>query len=158
MEVMLEFPNTEPHANEATVCETVAVVELVSFHDEVLCRRGDIKPEEIRRLLLPMGVDLNSSSLVSLPEYVIKQLDVRLFREDVSRDEHGHPLVEMVYGPLKIIISNRINHVLTVAGKPGSPPRLGQLALEGMDLANDAQHRKIVPGHPDSPDMPVYYC
>jgi clan AA aspartic protease len=126
-------------------------VEIFNAYDEDRVRDGILKPEQIRHTTVEMLVD-TGASLVSIPEEEIAKLGLRAVREAVSCYANGQKSVRKIYGPVRIKVMGREDHVLVMASHPGMPALLGQLALEGLDLVVDPKRQRLLPGHPDYPN------
>ena len=141
--------NTNAEVNE--LGKVNVNVEIFNADDEVRVCDGTLKPEQIRHIIVETLVD-TGASLVSIPEEVIAKLGLRVVREAVSRYANGQKSVRKIYGPVRIKVMGREDHVLVMASHPGMPALLGQLALEGLDLIVDPKRQRLLPGHPDYPN------
>ena len=103
--------------------------------DEVRVSDGALKLELVRHITVETLVD-TGAMLVSIPEEAIAKLGLRVVREAVSKYANGQKSVRKIYGPVRIQVMGRQDHVLVMASHPGMPALLGQLALEGLDLSN----------------------
>src|SRR5436190_1903443 len=131
--------------------KVIIKAEIFSAYDEERVRNGILKPELIRQTSVEMLVD-TGAMLVSIPEEEIAKLGLRVVREAVSKYANGQKAVRKIYGPVRIKVMGREDHVLVMASHPGMPALLGQLALEGLDLIVDPKRQKLLPGHPDYPN------
>ena len=126
-------------------------VEIVNHDDVILLSKGHIKADQVRRTTVNTLVD-TGAMLVSIPEEEIAKLGLSVVREAVSKYANGQKSVRKIYGPVRIKVMGREDHVLVMASHPGMPALLGQLALEGLDLIVDPKRQKLLPGHPDYPN------
>ena len=126
-------------------------VEIFNSYDDERVYDGTLKPDQIRHTTVETLVD-TGASLVSIPESEIAKLGLRVVREAVSRYANGQKSTRKIYGPVRIKVMGREDHVLVMASHPGMPALLGQLALEGLDLAVDSKRHRLIPGHPDHPN------
>ena len=138
-----------------TVGKVVVEVEIVNYDDEADLRRGFIKTDKVRRAIVPMLIDTGMTSM-SLPEDVIEKLGLSVLKEVKSRFANGQSAMRKVYGPVHLSIMGRDAYTSTLASHAGVPPLLGQIPLEGLDLMVDSKRQRLVPGHPDSPDVQMY--
>lgn len=136
---------------EDAMGRVLATVEFFNAFDEDKVKDGTLKPDQVRHTTVEMLVD-TGASLVSIPEADIAKLGLRVVREAVSKYANGQKAVRKIYGPVRIKVLGREDHVLVMASHPGMPALLGQLALEGLDLIVDPKHHKLLPGHPDYPN------
>lgn len=138
-------------AEDADMGKVVVEVELVNTYDEEACRLGNLKTAQIRRTKVNMLVDTGATAM-SIPEEEIKKLGLPLFKKVNSRFASEQVATRNVYGPVKIQLMGRSMAVATLVANPGTPSLLGQIPLEGLDLMVDSKRKRLVPGHPDSPD------
>ena len=142
---------TKPKAGKTEMGKVLVDAEIINHDDEVLLSKGHIKPDGVRRTTVNMLVD-TGASLVSIPEAEIAKLGLSVVREAVSRYANGQKAVRKIYGPVRIRVMGREDHVLVMASHSGMPALLGQLALEGLDLAVDPKRQRLMPGHPEYPN------
>ncbi|HLX65285.1 MAG TPA: retroviral-like aspartic protease family protein [Planctomycetota bacterium] len=140
-----------PNMEAAEMGKVNVNVEIFNPYDEDGVRNGVLKPEQIRHTTIETLVD-TGASLVSIPEVEIIKLGLPVVREAVSRYANGQKSVRKIYGPVRIKVMGREDHVLVMASHPGMPALLGQLALEGLDLVVDPKRQQLLPGHPDYPN------
>jgi predicted aspartyl protease len=126
-------------------------VEIFNADDDVRVSDGILKPEQVRHTSVETLVD-TGAMLVSISEEEIAKLGLRVVREAVSKYANGQKSVRKIYGPVRIKVMGREDHVLVMASHQGMPALLGQLALEGLDLAVDPKRQRLIPGHPDHPN------
>jgi len=126
--------------------------EIINNDDEGSVARGQLKPNEVRRTTVKNMLVDTGAMLVSIPEEEIAKLGLRVVREAVSKYANGQKSVRKIYGPVRIKVMGREDHVLVMASHPGMPALLGQLALEGLDLAVDPTRQRLIPGHPEYPN------
>jgi predicted aspartyl protease len=127
-------------------------IELVNPIDEGMHRLGHLKANEVRRIKLSALVD-TGASLLSIPESDLQKLGLPVLREAVSRYANGQTAKRKIYGPAVVHVMGRNGSVSVLAGHPGMPALLGQLPLEELDFMVDPKRQRLVPGHPESPDV-----
>lgn len=137
------------------VGRVVVDVEITNNDDEANLRSGFIKPDKVRRAVVPMLVDTGATTM-TLPEELIKKLGLTVIKEVTSRFANGQSSIRKIYGAVHLSIMGRDTVSYTLASPPGVPALLGQIPLEGLDLMVDSKRQKLVPGHPESPDMQMY--
>ena len=152
MKTAIKQESTNTQDESENMGKVVVEVELINSYDAEKCEDGLLKPELVRRMKLPTLVD-TGSTLLSIPEDEIKKLGLRLFKEVQSRFANGQTAMRKIYGPVVIKLMGRSDIVLAMAGHPGMPALLGQIPLEGLDLMVDSKRQRLVPGHPDFPDV-----
>ncbi len=127
-----------------------AEIELVNSVDEANAANRKLPKSKVRRINLQMLVDTGSTMMI-LPEPVIKALGLKLTRTGTSRMADGRVVARKVYGPVKVRFQLRTMQTEAVAGSPGVPPLLGQIPLEALDLLVDSKNQKLIL-NPQSPD------
>lgn len=142
---------TEEHA----LGKVMVNIEVVNIDDETLARIGQIKLDKVRKVTVSALVD-TGSTILSLPEEVIQNLGLQIYRTAVSRFANGQKSTRNIYGPVTLNVMGRQTAVLAMAGHSGTPPLLGQIPLEGLDLMVDSKRQRLIPGHPDQPNEQVY--
>jgi len=139
---------------ETFVGEVRVQVELENTVDRELVRRGMMRDEDVRRLVVPILVDTGAAMLM-LPEDMAEALGLRVLRTavvayaDQRTDEHP------VAGSVTVRVAGREATLECVVGPPGSEPLLGQVVLEIVDLLVDCPRQRLVP-RPESPFLPSY--
>lgn len=146
-----EVPQAKPNTEDG-MGKVLIEAEIMSHDDEVLVARGHLKANEVRRTTIKDMLVDTGAMLVSIPEEEITKLGLRVVREAVSKYANGQKSVRKIYGPVRIKVQGREDHVLLMASHPGMPALLGQLALEGLDLVVDSRRQKLIPGHPEYPN------
>lgn len=136
---------------EGEMGKVIVTVEIINADDDVRVADGTMKPDQVRHTSVDTLVD-TGAMLVSIPEADIVKLGLRVVREAVSKYANGQKSVRKIYGPVRIKVMGREDHVLVMASHPGMPALLGQLALEGLDLVVDPKRQKLLPGHPEYPN------
>jgi len=142
---------TNTNADGANMGKVNVSVEIFNADDDVRVSDGILKPEQVRHTSVETLVD-TGAMLVSISEEEIAKLGLRVVREAVSKYANGQKSVRKIYGPVRIKVMGREDHVLVMASHQGMPALLGQLALEGLDLAVDPKRQRLIPGHPDHPN------
>ena len=117
-----------------------------SLQDLWLVERGELQPEQVRRVEIPdASVDTGATAL-ALPMRLVEALGLEKAFEKQSMSSRGLGTVN-IYGPVRLTVQGRQCHV-DVVGLPDEVPALiGQLALEGMDWVVDFQQQRLI-GNP----------
>ena len=152
MQTFLENEFGTAQAKGEEMGKVVVEVELISSDDEAKCAEGTLRPDQVRRLKMPLLVD-TGCTLLSIPKVEIDRLGLRVVKEVQSRFANGQSAMRKIYGPVVIKLQGRVDIVLAMEGHPGMPGLLGQIPLEGLDLMVDSKRQRLVPGHPDFPDV-----
>ena len=126
-------------------------VEFVNYQDEFKTRAGTLTADKVRRETVKCSVECGAM-LVCIPDEAIAALGLNPVRESKSRGPGGEVKVRRIYGPVRIHVMGRENHVLVTACDSGAQPVLGQIALLGLDLAADWQSNRLVPVHAEITD------
>lgn len=144
-------PEATTNAEGSEMGKVFVNAEIFNAYDENKVRDGALKAEQVRHTSVETLVD-TGAMLVSIPEEEIAKLGLPVVREAVSKYANGQRQVRKIYGPVRIKVMGREDHVLVMASHPGMPALLGQLALEGLDLVVDPQRQRLLPGHPEYPN------
>lgn len=161
-DLILETPSriaatasSAPAETPPAMRKVMVEVELVNATDDNLCRQGLLPVEKVRRMNLTVLVDTGMTGL-SLPESAIQKLGLIVIKEATSIFANGQTAKRKVYGSVIVNVMGRSSINWTVVTPAGVPPLLGQIPLEQMDLMVDSRNQRLVPGHPESPDMEVF--
>lgn len=135
--------------------EVRAEVTLENAVDVSLSRRGQLKPEQIKRLDLSMLVD-TGAVMVLLPQDVAEALALDINDQDrvIVELADGRKGELPTAGPLTIRYGSRSATMTCLVGPPRCEPLFGQIPLEMMDLIVDARQQKLTP-RPESPFLPM---
>ncbi len=111
--------------------------------DLVYAQQGKLPMDEVRSLEVEFMVD-TGASYICLPKQMIQQLGLVKQKEKDVRTANG-VVKRGVFSPVNITIFDR-DADLNVMELPddGTPPLLGYLALEAMDLLVDSKEQKLI--------------
>lgn len=111
--------------------------------DLVYAQQGKLPVDEVRSLEVEFLVDI-SASYICLPKQMIQQLGLVKQKEKDVRTANG-VVKRGVFSPVSIAIFDRDAN-LDVMELPdeGTPPLLGYLALEAMDLLVNSKEQKLI--------------
>jgi hypothetical protein len=122
-------------------------LELANYDDLVAARRGELKPEEVRRLKIDAAVNRRISRLV-LPEAAVKKLELWTTGK-----------VNVVHANGRSAIRPTVEVYLDLMGRHGTytavvdPERetalIGSIVLDDLDLLVDGDNWRVYPRHPD---------
>jgi clan AA aspartic protease len=124
---------------------------LTNAVDEDLARRGQIRPDQIRRYEAQALVDTGAVRSC-LPAHVVEQLGLSLRGQRVAEYADGRKDIVAVTGPVVIHIEGR--DTLEEALVLGDEVLIGQTVVEKIDMWVDCVHQRLAP-NPAHPDQPV---
>jgi clan AA aspartic protease len=119
--------------------------------DEVLVRRGFLKPDQVRSYEADALIDTGAISTV-LPVQVDQQLGLAIVSRQVAEFADGGNDTVDVTEPIEIVINGRRTVEETLA--LGNEVIIGQTVLEKLELLVDCINRRVIP-NPAHPDQPV---
>lgn len=105
-------------------------------------QRGELPPEEVRRITIPALVD-SGATFFCMPESLILQLGLPFNRERETKTVTG-PLKMKVYGGARLKVQGRDCDEEILALPEGRQVLLGQVPLEKMDWWIDVTERRLV--------------
>jgi clan AA aspartic protease len=124
--------------------------KLTNAGDEILVRRGMLKPEQVRTCEVDALVDTGATRTV-LPQEVVSRLGLGIRGQLVARYADGRKEAVGMTEPVIIELSGR--DTAEEAMVLGDEVRIGQTVLEKLDLFVDCDGRRLVPNpaHPNGP-------
>ena len=126
-------------------------VKLMNAVDEALVRRGQLAPDQVR-VYEPEAVVDTGAVRCTLPPFVAERLGLARVARSTARYADGRLHgVDLTEGFVLEIMGRRTTEEALVLG---DEVRIGQTALEKLDLFVDAQGPRLVP-NPAHPDQPV---
>ena len=131
----------------------MAKAKIKNYDDDILARRGLLKPEEVREIEGEALVD-TSATMLTLPEEVVEELGLTKGRFITASYADGSKRRRQIARGINIEVMDREAEVECVVEAPGTRILLGQIPLEAMDLIVDPKTGKMMP-HPESPDTPL---
>jgi|LGVF01.2.fsa_nt_gb predicted aspartyl protease len=131
----------------------MAKAKIKNYDDDILARRGLLKPEEVREIEGEALVD-TSATMLTLPEEVVEELGLTKGRFITASYADGSKKRRQIARGINIEVMDREAEVECVVEAPGTRILLGQIPLEAMDLIVDPKTGKMMP-HPESPDTPL---
>ncbi len=129
----------------------VAEIELLRGDDLALVREGYISDDRIRRCTVRAMVD-SGATMLAIPEYVRKQLDLRKIREIEAELADGSSVGLEVVGLVEVRFGNRSTTVDAIVTPNSTQVRFGAIPMEGMDVLIDPKRERLII-NPDSPDV-----
>jgi predicted aspartyl protease len=127
--------------------EHTTEIKLVNLEDAMAVRRGFIKPEEVRQIIVKEAIVDTGASRLSLPQSLIQQLGLTPVGKAKSRTTNG--VVERtIYSTVEFTVLGR-RGALEVTDLPDDVPVLvGHIVMELLDLCLDIKRGLIYnPAH-----------
>ena len=121
-----------------------AVVENTS--DVGAAEEGLISKDKIRKLEIEFLVD-TGAAMICLPASKIAALGLHPDHKRMVNTANGK-VERMVYSPIKVHIFDRTSNIDVMEVPEGTPPLLGYLALESLDLYPNPV-KQILEGNPE---------
>ncbi|MBM4078450.1 MAG: retroviral-like aspartic protease [Planctomycetes bacterium] len=127
---------------------------LFNHTDLLNLQRGAIAEAAVRKVEVVALVDTGATYVV-IPRRIASQLGPFLTRKTKVRYADGREGErEKVFG-LVIEVQGRQASVPAIVEDNGAQVLIGYVALEDLDFAVDTIGRRLIPGHPESPDTPM---
>ena len=125
--------------------------KLTNAGDEILVRRGMLKPEQVRTYEADALVDTGAVRTV-LPPDVVSRLGLGVRGQRVAEYADGRKESVGMTEPVIVELAGRdtVDEALVL----GHDVLIGQTVLEKLDLFVDCEGRRLVP-NPAHPDQPV---
>ena len=126
-----------------------AEIELTSFDDIVLHRRGYLEEGKIKKVKVVALVD-TGSYMLTINDKIRHQLDLPLIERQFSVLADDTEIEVEVVGPVEVRFENRRTSVDAIVIPNASEVLLGAIPMEDMDVLVDPRQRKLVvnPKHP----------
>ena len=123
---------------------TEATIENLS--DLLLAEKGQLSPDEVRRVTVSDALVDTGSTLLALPTQVIQQLGLtkRYSKRVTSTTGQGEVAV---YGTVRLTIQGRDCPTDVMEVPDGVPVLIGQIPLEYLDFVIDPRSQRLV-GNP----------
>ncbi|MBF0475092.1 MAG: hypothetical protein HQK59_04520 [Deltaproteobacteria bacterium] len=126
-----------------------ADIELTSTDDLALCRKGYIKPDQIKRTQVRALVD-SGCYMLAINEEIRLQLDLPKVDEQISELADGTLKKFDVVGPVEIRFQNRRTSADAVVLPGDTEVLLGSIPLEDLDVIIDPKKQELTV-NPKSP-------
>ncbi len=122
--------------------------------DSVLAQQGQRSPQEVRRVELEALVD-TGASLLCLPKSAIEALGLnKIGARRVTTANGG--VDRDIYGDARLTVLNRTCTVDVIELFEDTPPLLGYIPLENLDLVPDPTTESLNPAHGDEIVLDLY--
>jgi predicted aspartyl protease len=122
-------------------------IEVANNDDLALVRRGQLRPEQVRRRTIPVVVDSGATMLV-LPRNVVKQLGLPLGGKINVRYADGRRAQRREAKGAFVKLLGRDDTFTAIIEPKRKTALLGAIVLEALDLLVDCQRQRIVPRDP----------
>lgn len=136
---------------DASMGLVYADIELVRGADLILVQEGYLEPDQVRRCIVRSLVD-SGATMLAIPEFVKKQLDLRRVRQIEAELADGSSSAFEVVGPVEVRFENRITTVDALVVPNSTKVLLGAIPMEGMDVLIDPKRERLIV-NPESPDI-----
>jgi predicted aspartyl protease len=127
--------------------------KIKNYEDEILARRGFLKPEEVREVEKEVLV-YTGATMLTVPEEVVEELGLTRGRFITASYADGTKKKRQIARGINTEVMGREAEVECVVEARGTRILLGQIPLEAMDFIVDPKSGKLMP-RPESPDMPL---
>ena len=125
----------------------LTTARIVSLEDWMQCRRGHLKPEDVRSVEVSNAlVDTGAMSL-ALPTSLIRELGLTKIGERMSMTANG-PRMAQKYDAVRLTIMGRDCTVDVVEVPDPVPVLIGQVPLELLDFVVDPKNQCLI-GNPE---------
>ena len=122
-------------------------VELASYEDLALVRRGVMSPEQVRRLTVRGFVDTGAATLV-VPERVARQLDLPVTGQTRVRYADGRRADREMVGGIYLTYGGRSDVFSAIVEPDRDSALIGAIVLEALDLIPDCRNQVLTPRDP----------
>lgn len=122
------------HFNKSNYMGLVyAEIEIISTEDMTLARRGEIDPDEVRRMGVNMLVDTGAYNLV-INENIQEYMQYPSFGKVKGELANGVNMEYDLVGPVAIKYKGVLTHVNAAVMPGNAQPLFGVYAIEQLDL------------------------
>ncbi|MDR2440244.1 MAG: retroviral-like aspartic protease family protein [Planctomycetaceae bacterium] len=132
---------------------TYADITIYNTDDEAMVRRGFMKAEEVRHVVVRALVDTGATTLV-ISKHLKLQLGLPVLRTTETEMPNGTIQETEIVGPITIRFKNRAFTCEAFVLSERSEVLLGMIPIEGMDVIIDPLKGELVLP-PDRPYLPL---
>jgi clan AA aspartic protease len=123
----------------------------VANNDDVAAvRRGDLKPDQVRRATIKGVVDSGAAKLV-LPQAIVQQLGLPLSSKVAVRYADGRQARRSTAEAAYVEILGRHGTFTAIVEPKRESALVGAIVLEDLDLLVDGTNQRVVPRDPRTP-------
>lgn len=137
-----------------TIDRITAKINVENAVDFVLAQQGKLPPEEVRRVELEALID-TGASLLCLPKSQIEALGLTQIGTRRRTTANGKVPCN-IYGDARLTVLNRNCTVDVIELSEDTPPLLGYIPLENLDLAPNPTTETLNPVHGDEIVLDLY--
>lgn len=126
-----------------------ADLELINGDDLALVRRGYIKEDQVRRMIVKALVDSGAETL-AINENIKSQLGLTQIDTRSAQLADGTVTKLEVVGPVDVRFANRSTTTRALVLPGDTEPLLGAILMEDMDVLIDPKQQRLIvnPEHP----------
>jgi clan AA aspartic protease len=114
-----------------------------SVEDLWAARKGELAPDQVRKVVIPDALVDTGASTIALPADVIRQLGLKKVKERPVRVATGTGTVS-VYDVVQFTIQGREGKLEVIEVPEGNPALIGQLPLEMLCFVVDMKNHRLV--------------
>ena len=122
---------------------TIEKVTVQSFEDILDARKGRIEQAQIRTVEVEALVDTGAAHLC-LPPSVIERLGLSHSQTRWVRTANG-AVERRIFMGASITVQGRTEHMSVMENDESTPPLLGYIVLEALDLVVDPKAHQVIP-------------
>lgn len=121
----------------------VESVQVANFEDMLRAGRGELAEADVRRVQVDALVDTGATYLC-LPPSVVEQLGLTASHTRRVKTANGD-VTRRVFMGASITVQDRAEQMSVMENDAETPPLLGYLVLEALDLVVDPKAKKLSP-------------
>jgi predicted aspartyl protease len=134
---------------------TVVKLKVANSHDEAKAEEGLIPESAVRRIEVEAMVD-TGATYVCLPPADVAKLGLRFLRDVPIRTANG-PTTRRLFEGARVELNDRDLPMPVMENDKHTPPLVGFLLLEAMDLVVDPRSQQVI-GNPEHDGKWVADC
>ena len=132
----------------ATMGKVLVKATVENLLDLYEVRKGDRKPEEVRRVEILDALVDKGATYLSMPRRFIEQLGLERYRTRRARTSSGELKDFDMHGMVVLIVEGRECRVEVAALSDECPALIGQEPLELLDFVVDPVGQSLIGGNP----------
>lgn len=114
-----------------------------SVEDLWAARKGELPPEQVRKVVIPDALVDTGASTIALPTSVIRQLGLKKVKERPVRVATGTGTVS-IYDVVQFTVLGRDGKLEVIEVPDGNPALVGQLPLEMLCFVVDMKTHRLI--------------
>jgi len=119
-------------------------VTVKNFGDILMVSKGMLKNDEIRIIEVQAIVDTGGAAFLCLPPEIIAELGLMYSHSRRIITANGE-VKRNIFAGASIIIQGRETQMSVMENDKTTPPLIGYLVLEDLDLVSDTKSQKLIP-------------